>query len=270
MTDDPERLLSRTSGAGALERELLSSLCAEAPPDGAREAAWHGLAGRIGALSVVAAAASPIASTAVPDAASVGGSATAKSAAQLAAFVPKALLSKVIAIVGLGALTSAGVWLAARGEAVKSSEYHAEPARTSRAPAPVLAPPLPSPTVAELAPSACVGAACSPAEPAPALSVRRAPTDAERTSLLNRESALLIQARAELRAGRVSGARATLTELETRFPHGMLGQEREVLRIELLAAQGDQEGAKRRAQAFVRAHPNSPHSGKLARFSTAP
>jgi len=50
----------------------------------------------------------------------------------------------------------------------------------------------------------------------------------------------------------------------------VLGQEREVLAIEVLAAQGNAAAAKRRAQAFIAAYPKSPHSATLARFVAAP
>ena len=84
--------------------------------------------------------------------------------------------------------------------------------------------------------------------------------------LLRAESALLTEARAQLRAGNAAMAQFLLERLQTQFPKGVLNQEREVLAIEVQYARGNVEGAKRRARAFVKAYPKSPHSTKLARF----
>jgi hypothetical protein len=43
-----------------------------------------------------------------------------------------------------------------------------------------------------------------------------------------------------------------------------------VLAIEVLAAHGEHGAARRSAQAFVRAHPASPHNQKLGRFLVEP
>jgi hypothetical protein len=50
----------------------------------------------------------------------------------------------------------------------------------------------------------------------------------------------------------------------------VLSQEREVLAIEVLAAQGNTDAARRRAKAFIALHPKSPHSPQLKRFADAP
>jgi hypothetical protein len=116
----------------------------------------------------------------------------------------------------------------------------------------------------------------SPAEPVrPALPIAsdarehapRSPTRAETPGTLSRESSLLVAARAKLRQGDTAGASTSLRELDQHVPHGKLTQEREVLRIELLAAKGDHAGAARRAEAFLAAHPTSPHAARLARFA---
>jgi len=49
-----------------------------------------------------------------------------------------------------------------------------------------------------------------------------------------------------------------------RYPHGILDQEREALRIEALVALGRMDDAEARAQAFAAAYPNSPHRGRIA------
>ncbi len=83
---------------------------------------------------------------------------------------------------------------------------------------------------------------------------------------LARESSALTRARAELRAGDAAAARATLGRMQQKFGSGALHQEREVLAIEALAAQGNAAEADRLARAFISAHPESPHKAALQRF----
>ena len=101
----------------------------------------------------------------------------------------------------------------------------------------------------------------APVEDAPSRRV-----EAPRPDLLRAESALLTEARAQLRSGKPAGAQAALDKLQQQFPKGMLTQEREVLAIEVLSARGNTEGAARRARAFVKQYPKSPHSANLTRF----
>ena len=86
---------------------------------------------------------------------------------------------------------------------------------------------------------------------------------------LARESAALTRARAELRAGNAASAQATLSRMQKKFGSGALHQEREVLAIEALAAQGKALEAERAARAFMRAYPESPHAQPLQRFVVA-
>ena len=81
---------------------------------------------------------------------------------------------------------------------------------------------------------------------------------------------MLTDARAQLRSGDARGALATLDRLQVRSPRGILGQEREVLTIQALAAIGNNEAAKRRAKAFILAYPNSPHSTQLRHIAEDP
>jgi hypothetical protein len=98
----------------------------------------------------------------------------------------------------------------------------------------------------------------------------RAPLEGTGSARLTAESALLTAARAELRNGDAKAAQSTLARMQAEFPHGVLWQEREVLAIEALAADGKTEVAARRARAFIAAHPESPHSSQLGRFLAAP
>jgi len=120
--------------------------------------------------------------------------------------------------------------------------------------------------------------AALPAAPDPALQLtpdsdpgKLSPSaDQRRRDMLSAESALLTQARAQLRNGDVNAAQQVLRTLHKKFPKGMLRQEREVLAIEVLAARGKKDAARQRAQAFVAAYPESPHSAQLSRFADAP
>jgi hypothetical protein len=262
MSEDPERLSSRTSGASALERELLSSLRAEGPPEGAREVAWDAVARRIAIAGVVGATAS-LSSSTTAAAAGTASDAVVASGLKTAVLAPNTLLVKLGIALGLGAAGIGGAVLATR------------PPSERVAPAPVVAlraapaaalPPHDDPPAAE---PSCEGAACSSA-PAAQSTLRRVPLETERTTQLGRESALLVRARSELRAGDTAAASASLAELEKQFPRGALTQEREVLGIEVLAARGDLTRAGQRARAFIRSHPTSPHSAKLQRFLSQP
>ncbi len=142
--------------------------------------------------------------------------------------------------------------------------------------APPTPPAVPSPPL-EVSPSPepVVNAAPAPTETAaPSPPSKRAdngvrPKDSLNDSL-EAESAMLPEARAELRGGDARASMATLDRLRAQFPKGILAQEREVLGIEVLAALGDAEGASRRARAFSDAHPDSPHTAKLRRFIIDP
>jgi hypothetical protein len=80
------------------------------------------------------------------------------------------------------------------------------------------------------------------------------------------ESAWVARARAELRAGRPADALRTLAEIQGRVSGGVLGQEREALTIEALAASGQRSAASQRAIAFVERFPNSPHASRVRDF----
>jgi hypothetical protein len=243
MSGDPERLLGAGSGAEPLERELLLSVRDVGPPRGAEDEAWRALAAQIAAGTAVGAATS--------SAAAAAGKTTTGGLVSWA-------LSTKLAVVAVGSsLALSGGYFALRA--------------TERSPAvsprPVVAPPSPSLSASFTAP--VIGPSVPErlpevvrAEGAPS----RKPEPPRRDSL-QAESALLMQARAQLRSGHPGEAQATLDRLQAQFPKGMLAQEREVLAIEVLAARGNAGGARQRARAFIKAFPKSPHSQKLARFA---
>ncbi|WP_437897720.1 tetratricopeptide repeat protein [Sorangium sp. So ce124] len=246
---DPERLLSVKSGADSLERELLGSVRHVGPPEGAKERAWRGIAGQLAAGTAVGA--------------TTGASAAAATKAGVGGLLPSALSVKAAAVlVGGGLVLGAGYWALSSPEEAPAPPRAAAPER-----APADAPQAPVAPLEE-----------PKALPEPPLDV---PTEVEptrkpsgpkptETDLLRAESALLTEARAKLRSGDEAGATALLERLRAQFPNGVLRQEREVLAIDVLAARGNTQEAKRRAQAFVKQYPKSPHSAKLRRLLDQP
>lgn len=245
MTGDPERLLSPHSGADALERDLLSSVHHVGPPEGAKDRAWQAMAGSLAVVALVGTA-------------STSGAAAATKAG-LGALVPAALASKVLALVAAGGVAVGGsYWLLASSAQAPVVAVAARSTAKASLPAPlalpsaVVAPPASALPVTDALPA--VGGLNQRAKASP-------PLDA-----LKAESALLTEARAQLRAGDAAAAQASVERLALQFPKGVLTQEREVLAIEVLSARGNAAGASRRAKAFVKAYPKSPHSSKLSRF----
>lgn len=141
-------------------------------------------------------------------------------------------------------------------------------------PAATTEPVAPLPSIEPVAPlpssNPVVNAPPSPREMAAPPAPKRVDTSARPRESLDAESAMIAEARAELRGGDAHASMATLDRLRAQFPKGVLAQEREVLGIEVLAALGDAEGASRKARAFSDAHPDSPFTAKLRRFIIEP
>jgi len=81
---------------------------------------------------------------------------------------------------------------------------------------------------------------------------------------------LLRRARAELQAGSLALAFATLEASRERFATPELAQEREALTIELLYRSGQRAAAGERALAFLARFPESPHAARLRGFLVEP
>ena len=77
------------------------------------------------------------------------------------------------------------------------------------------------------------------------------------------ELALLDRARAEIAAGDAARALRDLDEHDRAFPSGALAPEAAVLRIEALAAAGDDRAALAAADRFLAAQPNSAQSRRV-------
>jgi hypothetical protein len=239
---DPERWLKGTDEGDALERDLLASLRSVSPPDGAKDAAWNGLAAKVAGAALAGTAAA--------------------TGLRGAAMALKATATKLVLGFALAGAALGGTAIYVHARAVSAREHAAETARVEHVQvAPALAP-APAPASA----------------PAPALALALAhdtpvAKPAERPRPLDRlaaESALLTDARAQLRRGDLSAAQATLARMQAAFPSGVLDQEREVLAIEVLAAGGKTDAARRRARAFIDAHPESPHRTELGHLLDGP
>jgi hypothetical protein len=241
MMEDPKRLLSAHGGASGLERELLESLPNMGPPEGAKARAWEALALQLATATLVGTSVS-----------------TAKAASVVtnASLSKGALGTKIIAVVIAGGLSAGGgIW-------ALSPSHEAAPRASVPAPTPVAA------RAKAEAPEVRAEAAAENLEEESAVDAEishkpRRVSALKRQDALLRESALLKEARAQLRAGDAKAAQASLGRLASEFPDGVLGQEREVLAIAVLSAEGQVERAQQRAKAFVKAHPRSPHSAAL-------
>jgi hypothetical protein len=80
------------------------------------------------------------------------------------------------------------------------------------------------------------------------------------------ESTLIDEARIALRRDRPHDALVALMQHEREHPDGLLAEERDRLIIEGLIARGRIEPARRRARAFLAAHPESAHRDAIARM----
>jgi hypothetical protein len=252
---DPERLL--ISSGDDLERELLGSLRGDAPPTGAKAETWRKVGAQLAAVSIIGGTVGSAAATTATT--GIVATLAKASAVKLAIGIAAAAL-----VVGGGAVMvhRIGSHAVAPPDAVIPVTNDARERALAAAPVE----PVPDREVPP-APAAVVtshGESVYSSGPPKAIGE---PTMRDR---LDAESALLTAARADLRGGDAEAAQATLARMQAEFPHGVLAQEREVLTIEALAADGKADAASRRARAFMAAHPESPHSARLARFVRAP
>jgi hypothetical protein len=131
----------------------------------------------------------------------------------------------------------------------------------------------PAPAPEAIAPSAPVASASIARAPRESTSPRRASSPPRSSPVealvtppprsLAEEMSLVARARTELQRGRPSETIALLDEHARRFEGGALLDEAEVLRIAALADRGDASRALARADAFLRAHPDSPYAPRV-------
>lgn len=90
--------------------------------------------------------------------------------------------------------------------------------------------------------------------------------DAAPSGRAENEVESLIRVRERLRSGAPAEALALLAVHSRKFPHGFLGEEARVLRIQALAST-DPAKARGEAAAFLREFPNSPHRANVTRMT---
>jgi hypothetical protein len=180
------------------------------------------------------------------DAALLGQAAAAPSAFS-------ALWVKVSAItVGLG-LAAGGLVLGLQGE----------PSKADVAPAP-----RPLPAVVAPAPAAepaASSATLSPPLVAPPIAAVE-PTTKRASDRLAEEVALLSRATSALRAGRANDALKTLNEHQSKFPKGLLSEERRAARAQALCALGRRPEAERE---LAKLSPTSPQAARARQMCGA-
>lgn len=232
---DPRRW-SEDGEASELERELLMAGQAVKLPDGERRALWASIA-----LSL------PVSPPLPPP----GG-----------APVPHALSGSLA-----GYLTKGALFLAAVGGLTFGATrlWSSQPIAPPPAVKAVRLAPAGSPVEPRrVAPPAPAAPAPVSAAPSPSSETRaRAATPSQ----LREESLAVLDARSALRSGNAARSLQLLGQASARFPRGALGQEREALTIQALAQAGQLAAAKRRAAAFLRAHPQSPYAVDVERVA---
>ena len=276
MSDDPKRLLDDGSGASDAERALLRSAGDVEPAGEAQASMWVALATRL----------PPVGGAGAPPGAGNGGSGAGGAAAGGAMGAKAAMAGLIGAAIAIGAVvlirssgglppTTPSAPSAAVVVIPSPPPIEPAPAATEYVAAPSGNPAFAAPTTAAVAPGSVVppassggltatqrtrltqGGAGAPSANGSAMSSADALRD---------EIALVAAARAALRRGDGTGALATLETARKQHPRGALVQEREVLTIEALAQSGDTAGASRRASAFLRAFPTSPHATHVRTF----
>jgi hypothetical protein len=122
-----------------------------------------------------------------------------------------------------------------------------------------------APTGRTAAPSAPGMGVAAPAltEPQAATQTSTSPQGASSARGLAGELAALDVARAALAAGDPRRALVGADAYDRDYPHGVLGQEAAVVRIEALHALGDDVRARSLARAFLDAHPSTAHADRL-------
>lgn len=275
--NDPKRWSETNSGADSWEKQILRSELDSRAPSGASAVVWGKLAAELGLAGALVTLATPQASASVAKAGVAAQSlTTAPTWIAFAKGVCVGILLSTAAWSGLQLAKGsdehapkgdAPVFAQMRTEPVPSHPSAGPPSRPDPSLAPKAAPSLARPT---FAPSVPVPPQKAPGTtlPAPTSASFEAAVEGGMNSALAEQARLLRLARAQLRNGELASAETTLREAHLRSSASMLSQEREALDIELLFRQGDHAPASRRAQAFLAAHPESPHAARVRSFVT--
>jgi outer membrane lipoprotein YfiO len=245
---DPGRLLSE---GDTLEALLLRSLRNADPPETARDEVWRRIGAAAGVGAATFAAATPLAARLAAAAAATGTKAVAQSSG-LAALKWIAVAATLAPAVGMGAH-----WVAISHNTVAQAT-----SRTS-SPQPVAVLETITPSRPRATEPVAEPVMVARDQPPSATSVVAAVRPGPAASSLDAESSLLKHAREKLENADPKGALDDVTLLAARFPRGELTQEREVVAIKALLAQGQRSLAATRTGDFLRSHPNSPYADAL-------
>lgn len=254
----PRPLLSDPTSLGGSEersiaRALLESGREVAPPPGAKDLIWSRLEAGIAAGAVASA--------------SVGGVAPSQPASPLAGAAPaKKGVASLATKLGLAGILAGGALVVATFARAPSVELApgqgAEPASfEGQLPSVRLVSTGQMPEAARDLPTAKERAVAAPVVAHDAEKVPSAKPNPLR------EVEGVRRARAQLAAGDTAGALEELAALDREVDRSTLGQERQVLTIEALAASGQQARASQLAKAFLAASPDSPYAKRVAPFA---
>lgn len=202
---------------------------------------------------------------------SAAATSSAPSAAAASSSLTKATVSKMaVAVLVIGAVT-VPVWRYL-GRHASAPVEHAPASAAPRlplAPAAIESAPIePAPNQSEPVEMARVEATePQPAPRVPRPGAGRAPAKAASAPPLSAELAALDAARTSLSHSDPASALVALDAYGRDFPHGRLKIEAEVLRIGALAKSGQGEAARTRAEAFLRAHPDSVLASRVRSYA---
>ena len=256
---DPKRLLD-AGEATPEERDLLRSAVDSDPPPDARAAVWGALATRLPGIGGGGGGGGV-----------TGGGGGAGTATGVSTTV------KVVASIALAGMIAGGIGIVVTNDRAPATSVASSASAslsqqpTANAPPPATAaaaPPAPPSSDEPSPPIAVTGVVPTSSPPRAKAPPPSAPPSApvSRTAALQEEAALLASAREALGAGNARRALSILDDARVKHPAGALLQEREVVAIEALAQAGDKAAAGRRAEAFLRSFPGSPHASHVRSF----
>jgi hypothetical protein len=173
-----------------------------------------------------------------------------------------------------GVLVGGPIWLSASSPMLHSDAPELAPSSVQFVSSPVISDDGPTVTPTKQTPgeSAAVEQRTPAPQPVrqtkstlrqPMRSVGSAGPAAADASDLRAESRLIARARAQLKQGSATAALQTLEQARSRFPYGVLVQEREALLVEALARSGRRDEARARGSEFLRHHSSSPHASRV-------
>jgi hypothetical protein len=266
---DPERLLDTDSqdAASLRERELLACL---RPSAGTQTAIWQRIVGQgvlvAGATAATAttlttaagATASSVEAGAVVSAVSGAGAATGASAMTATTGIMGSLAAKTgIALIVAAPVLGGTVYL------TRGAAEHEQPVATAARIETASQTPQVQSIATEASEPSSETEVVEPLAPEPSKPPAVGTPAQGNADALREENRLLREARSLERAGNPAQALRILNELDRRFAHGALLQEREILRIQSLSATGSTSAAKTRAEQFLKRYPASPYAAHV-------